>query len=163
MLIDHWAATQNFKESFEDLSPAQISRMSFEQYARATGRQTATESAIQALDASYEPPEGATAVPAPPQSQPPADAGQGITDEQFLAWRSQRARGGEGRGIFDGVGSQSDAYTAADRQQAGRGGLSTANVVEPPRLTGRYVRQDDMRDTRPASQRFSTPGSVNNF
>jgi len=162
-MIDTWAVTQNFKESFEDLSPAQINALSVEEWAARTNRQTPAQAAIAALDAVH----GASVPTAPQQSpapaQEPQQPPQGIdpnSDEYFHAWRQSRARGGEGRGIFDSIGSRSDEYTVAVRQQAGRTAYSQGNVVEPPRLTDRYVHQDDMRDIRSAAQRFSTPGNA---
>jgi hypothetical protein len=162
MMIDHWATVQKMLED-TGLTPAEILALPADEYARLSNRATPVESAVAALGYADEP-----AAPSAPQSvpQPPADAGQGIdpnSAEYFLAWRDNRVSGGEGRGIFDSVGSRSDAYTSAVRRHAGRGALSSANVVEPPRVDGRYVRQDDMRDTRPAAERFSTPGNAFNF
>jgi hypothetical protein len=65
----------------------------------------------------------------------------------------------EGRGVFDSVGSRSQAYTDAARAQAGRTGWANSNVTPAPALTGRQVRQGDERDHRSASARFSTPGN----
>lgn len=145
---------------FEDLSAAEINRMSFEDFARRTGRRTPAQAAIAALDAAYQ----ASAPTAPQQPlepvQEPQQSRQNVTEEQFLAWRAQRVSGGEGKGIFDSVGSRSDAYTNAVHAQSGRTAMSNANVQEPPRLEGRFARQDDMRDTRSAAQRFSTPGNL---
>ena len=70
-----------------------------------------------------------------------------------------RVQGREyGRGILD-AGS-AGAWQAAARSKAGRSALVTSNVIEAPRLTGRYPHHDAMRDTRTAAQRFSTPGNA---
>jgi hypothetical protein len=55
MLIDTWTATQNFREVFEDLSPTEINRMSFAEWAARTNRPAPAESAIAALDESCVP------------------------------------------------------------------------------------------------------------
>jgi hypothetical protein len=79
--------------------------------------------------------------------------------EFFHAWRSQRVSGGEGKGIFDSVGSRSEEYRSAARRQAGRTGWVNSNVIEPPRIEGRYLRHDDRLDRRSTAERFSTPGN----
>lgn len=162
MIIDVWATTQKLMEE-TGLSADQILRMDMQEYARLTGRQSPARAATQTLDAEYE-------APAPQgQEQPPAgvqEPPQGIdpnSAEYFLAWRQNRARGGEGRGIFDSVGSRSDEYTAAVRAQSGRTMYGQSNVVEPPRLEGRFVNHDEQRDNRTAAQRFSTPGNAFNL
>ncbi len=113
-----------------------------------------------------------TYVASTPPAGPPAELPRGqYTDdvpdfnspEFFHAWRSRRVSGGEGKGIFHSVGSQSPEYTSATRAQAGRTAYSQQNVIEPPRLTGRYVRQDDMRDTRTAAERFGNPANSFNL
>lgn len=142
------------------LTAREINELDMQEYARLTGRQTPAEAAIQTLDAAYpaSAPQGQEQPPVPAQEpqQPP----QGITDEEFLMWRAGRARGGEGVGVFGGAGSRSAEYAEGVRRHAGRGALSSANVTEAPRLTGRYVRQDDLRDTRSAAQRFTLPGNA---
>jgi hypothetical protein len=141
------------------LTPAELLALPMDEYARATGRPTPTQAALRALDAQQPPqaPQEAPEAPQAPETQP-----QGIdvnSDEYFLAWRSQRVSGGEGRGIFDSVSSRSAEYLGAARAQSGRTAYSQGNVVEPPKLTGRYV-QDDMRDPRTAAERFSNPSNL---
>ena len=153
--------TQRLQEE-TGLTPAQILALPSDEYARLTGRLSMSQIAAQA--AGTEPPGTPRQEPAPaetaPQPQPPE--AQGIdpsSQEYFLAWRAQRVSGGEGKGIFDSIGSRSEEYTAAARGQAGRTGWTTSNVVESPRLERRYARPDVQPDTRPAMQRFSTPGN----
>ena len=161
---DAWLRTQQMTETFSGFTAHEIATMPLDEFARLAGRQTIGQAATQAFDT--EPPGRPRQEPAPAQSapQPPApEPGPPGMDpnsqEYFLAWRAQRQRGGEGRGIFDSVGSQSDEYTAALRAQAGRTGWTTGNVVGSPRLERRYARQEQP-DTRPAVQRFSTPGNA---
>lgn len=67
----------------------------------------------------------------PSNSVTPTSLPEGITDEQFLAWRAQRGNQGEGRGIFSSVSSQSQAYQQAAARQAGRNAMITSNVSGP--------------------------------
>ena len=150
---------------FEDLSAVEINRMSFEDFARRTGRQTPAEAALEALDAQHEAPasEGQEQPPAPvrePQSAPQGLDLASMTMEQYAALRGQLGVGGReyGRGALDG-GSTADWVQAAQRK-AGRSAWQGGNLTEPPRLEGRFVCQNDMRDTRSAAQRFSTPGNA---
>jgi hypothetical protein len=164
MLIDKWTAATHIREAVEDLSAADINRMSMADYAEIRRRAGLPEiDPFATAYAAYEP--GSPAPVQQPQNGPQTapDAPQGIdpdSDEYFLTWRQNRVSGGEGKGIFDSVGSRSDAYAAGVRRHAGRGALSSANVVEPPRVEGRYVRHDDMRDTRPAAERFSNQANA---
>jgi hypothetical protein len=149
-------ASREHAADFEDMSAQDINRMSMADYGRLTGRQTIGEIAPSA-------PPAPTTQQAPAPAQRPTRAPEGIAPgsaEYFHAWRAQRARGGEGVGIFDSVDSRSSAYAAAVRAQAGRGALSNSNVIEAPQLTGRYPHHDALRDTRTAAQRFSTPGNA---
>lgn len=149
------------------MSMADVAALPLDEWARLSGRATPAQAAIAAFEAQHE--QAQPPAPATPQSPPqaPESQPQGIDPdsyEYFLAWRASRTSGGEGRGIFDSVGSQSDTYTSAVRAQAGRTALSRANVQEAPRLTGRTIlRQDDMRDTRSVSDRFGTPGNFSQF
>jgi hypothetical protein len=113
--LETWTAAGRIREAAGDLSAAEIDRMPMAEYARLRER-----AGLDPVDpfataySQYEPEHQR-------QDQPPAPEGiDPNSDEYFLAWRSQRARGGEGKGIFDSVGSQSDVYTNAVRQQAGR-------------------------------------------
>jgi hypothetical protein len=137
MLIDTYLTMQQIMEQ-TGLSAAELAAMPLDEYARLSGRQTPTEAALQALDRDYE----VSATQDQEQPPAPADAPQDLdpnSDDYFLAWRSQRARGGEGRGIFDGVDSHSDEYTAAVRQQAGRTAYSQGNVEQPARIERVFI------------------------
>lgn len=64
-------------------------------------------------------------------------------EADFMAWRSQRTRGGEGVGIFDSVSSQSETYRAAAALQTGRTMYSQGNVQEGARAdAGKYLTGD---------------------
>lgn len=141
------------------LTAADILKLDADEYARLTDRPTVGEIAAQAHG--YAP--GRPREEHVPQQPTPDPAPQGIdpsSDEYFHAWRANRTRGGEGVGVFDSVSSQSDQYRAATRAQSGRTALAGNNVVESPRLEGRFVRQDDTRDARSAAQRLATPGNA---
>lgn len=158
--------TQRLQEE-TGLTPAQILALPSDEYARLTGRLSVSQIAAQA--AGIEPPgrprREPVAAQTAPQPQPPEAQGidvAALSMEQYAAVRGQLGVGrshGEGKGIFDSVGSRSDEYTAAVRAQSGRTGWTTSNVVESPRLERRYARPDVQPDTRPAVQRFSTPGN----
>jgi hypothetical protein len=162
--LDTYLAAQRMQDEFYGFSAGEIERMPMDVYQRLRARAGLPEvDPYRDAYAAYEPPGTPMTLPAPEAAQVNADAVQGIdpnSDEYFLAWRQNRVSDGEGRGIFDSVGSQSAAYRQATARQAGRTAYSQGNVVEPPRIEGRYVRQDDMRDTRSAAQRFSTPGNA---
>jgi hypothetical protein len=164
---DFYAAQLHARQIEEEtgLSLADQAAMPLDEWARLAYGQTPAQAAIAALDARSvgSAPSAAPAQGAPDALQHPARAPQSIdpnSAEYFHAWRAQRARGGEGVGIFDSVDSRSDAYATAVRAQAGRGALSNSNVTEAPRLTGRYLDHDTLRDTRTPAQRFSTPGNA---
>ena len=148
------------------LTPAELLALPMDEYARVTGRLTPTEAALQAINA-----ERAQAPQAPPQAPDSAftqtvETPQGIdpdSDEYFLAWRQERMRNsgsGEGIGVFSGTGSRSEAYRDAARKHAGRTALGNAHVVESPRLTNRYIRQDDQLDHRSAVERLSNAATL---
>jgi hypothetical protein len=161
--LDAFLAAQRLTNAYElsDLSPQEINRLSVTDYARI--RESAGLPGIDPYSDAYakyeaSAPQGQEQPSVPVQE--PQSAPQGIdpdSDEFFLAWRQNRARGGEGIGIMNQSGQ---SWAEAARRQPGRSSWQNANVVEPPRLEGRYVRQDDMRDTRPAAERFSTPGNA---
>lgn len=166
--LDTFLAGQRIQDTFCGFSADEIEAMPMIDYARIRER-----AGLDPIDpytdayAKYETlaPHGQDPAPAAAQAlqEPPAGLPQGLdpnSDEYFLAWRAQRVSGGEGRGIFDSVGSRSDEYTAAVRNQVGRTAYGRQNVIEPPRLEGRYINHDEQRDTRTAAQRFSTPGNA---
>jgi hypothetical protein len=141
------------------LSAAELLALPPDEYARVTGRETPGQVAIRAAGHELAPPARDQAPAADPAPGPPVPEPQGIdvshlTLEQYARLRGQLGIGvshKEGRGIFDSAGSRSTEYIAGARSHSGRTALSSANVTEAPRLTGRYVRQDDHRDTRPPS------------
>lgn len=146
MLIDHWAVARQIQED-TGLSAADILKLDMDKYAKLSQRPTPAQAALEALGYADESP-----APAPQQApagepEPVQEQPQSLdpdSPEYFHAWRANRARGGEGKGIFDSVGSRSDAYTAAVRQQAGRTAYSQGNVTEAPKLdmSGRWARAD---------------------
>jgi hypothetical protein len=113
MMIDTWATVQQIQED-TGLTPAEILQLNMGEYARLSNRPAPAESAVAALDREYaaSAPQGQDQPPAPAQEaqQPP----QGITDDQFIAWRQNRVSGGEGVGILNQAGQ------VAARNQAGR-------------------------------------------
>ena len=157
------------------LTAQDIRNMPWDEYSRVfgtTGRQTPAQAARAAVNAEHEA-RHPTQAPVPQSApQQPAPEPQGVTlqdmsMDEYALLRQQLGVGvsqKEGRGIFDSVSSQSDAYTSAVRAQAGRGALSNANVEPAPQLTGRTIlRQDDHLDRRPVSERFGTYGNANQF
>jgi hypothetical protein len=142
------------------LSMAEIASLSLDQFARLSGRPTPAEAARAAFEAQHE--QVQAQAPAVPQStpQPPDSQPQGLdpdSPEFFHAWRAQRVSGGEGRGIFDSVGSQSAEYRSAARKHAGRTGYGHEVHAVVPRA---FVRQDDRLDHRSASARFSNQSTM---
>jgi hypothetical protein len=155
------------------LTAQDIRDMDWQTYNRVFGhdRPTPAQAALTALSRQQDPGEtpAATASAAPqPLAQPQEPGPQGIdptqlTLEQYAALRGQLGIGvsrQEGRGIFHSVNSRSEEYRDAVRAQSGRTALNNAHVQEPPRLEGRYVRQDDQRDTRSAAARFSNASTA---
>jgi hypothetical protein len=156
-LNDAFFSAQQYREAVEDLTPAQINKLSVNDYARLTGRPTPAEAALKAIygEPAPVPPGEPEGNPPPPEEPPDIDVN---SPEYFHAWRSQRASNGEGKGIFDSVASQSEAYRSAARNQAGRTGWATSNVAEPPRLTGRQERQE-VPPARTVAERFGNPSN----
>jgi hypothetical protein len=127
------------------------------QYAHLSGRPTPAQAALAALneqehrEPSEAPDSAFTQTVQAPQGLDPD------SPEFFHAWRQNRTSGGEGRGIFNSVASQSEEYRAAAARHAGRTG--NGREVHPEPLTGRQLRQGDAIDTRSAQDRFYTPGN----
>jgi len=150
------------------LSLAELAALPLDEYSRLAYGQTPAEAAIAAYnreqDARFEQPQA----PSPPRAAPAAfDAPQGGTDvaslsmDEYAVLRSQLGMGHAreyGRGILSDQGG-TDAWVQAAQRKAGRHGWQGRNVVEPPSITDRYVRQDDMRDARSVAERFGTPGN----
>jgi hypothetical protein len=162
MTNDFYAAQLIARKMMEDtgMSAADVASLSLDEWARLSGRPTPAEAARAACEAQHE-----TQAPAAPQitPQPPESAPQGLdpdSPEFFHAWRAQRTRGGEGQGIFDSVGSQSQEYRTAAARQAGRTGWANSNVVEPPRIERAFVNHDDRLDHRSAADRFTLPSNA---
>jgi hypothetical protein len=145
------------------LSARELLEMDMSEYARATGRATPVQAALRALDAQHEEPQPVEPVFSETVTSPEPQGLDPDSPDYFLAWRQNRASGGEGVGIFSGMGSQSAEYRSSARKHAGRTALGNANVVEAPKLTGRQERQGDMIDPRTRAERFGTPGNSNTF
>jgi hypothetical protein len=157
--------SQRHKEAFEEMSAVEINRMSFAEFAARSGRRTPAQAAVAALDANY------TALgssqqkaPAPPQSQTPQGvdiASMSMADYSQI--RGQLGVGGReyGRGALDGGGTAD--WIAAAQRKAGRSGWQGRNVIEAPKLEGRFADHEALRDTRSAQERFSTPGNSFNL
>jgi hypothetical protein len=140
------------------MSEADILALDMDSYARLTNRQTPTQTALAALDAQYEQaaPTRPTE-PVAPQSEPQGVTVQDMSLEQYAALRGQLGMTGReyGVGITNGAAG-TGAWAAAAKAKAGRHGWQGQNVTEAPRLENRTIlKQDDLRDTRPASARFS--------
>ena len=173
-MSDFWTAqlTARRIEDETGLTPAEQVALPLGEWSRLAYGRTPAQGALQALNSPDEPldgppgqdPAGVMAAQHPEHTaeDPGVDFRQMTLDEYALV-REQLGvgRSMSARGIFDSdsVSSQSREYADAARVQAGRTALSSANVVEPPRLEARYVRQDDLRDPRTAAQRFSTPSN----
>lgn len=163
---DFWNAQLRARQVQEDtgISLADQAKMPLDEWSRLAYGMTPVQAALRALDAQQSPqaPQEVSGTPQAPESDPVGIDVSQLTIEQYAALRGQLGIGKsrqEGRGIFDSVGSRSQAYTDAARQQAGRTGWSTSNVVESPRLTNRHMNHDERRDTRTAGERFGTPGN----
>lgn len=164
MTIDTYLTAQQLMEA-TGLSASELASLPMDEFARLSGRPTPAQAAIDALDARYE--SQTPQAPAPTQTQPLAPEPQGVsvqdmTMEQYAQLRSQLGVQGReyGVGITTSQAGTQD-WIAAAQAKSGRHGWENANEVQAPRLEGRTVlRQDDFRDTRPAAQRFTFPGSA---
>ena len=155
-------------DAFSGMTADDLKRMSATEFARLTGQPTPAEAARAAFEAQYEAqhPAQATQPQGGPQSppQPPAPEPQGIdiknmTMDEYAALRGQLGVGGReyGRGIMNSEAG-TDAWVAAAKAKSGRAAMNEHNVRQAPQLEGRTIlRQDDMRDTRSAAERFSNP------
>lgn len=154
--------SQYHREAFEDMSAADINRMDMSTYARLTGRATLGYAVAQVVETA---PPGMPRQAVPAQIVPQAPTPEGIdfanlSMSDYAALRGQLGighRGEYGRGALDG-GSTADWVQAAQRKP-GRSAWQGRNVVEGPRLEGRFLRQDEQRDSRSLAERFSTPGN----
>jgi hypothetical protein len=142
------------------LSAWELAEMDMDAYARATGRPTPTQAALAAINAQHDEPQPVGPVFIETVTSPEPRGIDPDSDEAFLAWRASRTSGGEGIGIFSGMGSQAQEYRSAAARQAGRTGWSTSNTVESPKLTNRYVNHDAQRDTRTAAERLSNAANL---
>jgi hypothetical protein len=151
---DAWLRAQQMTETFSGFTADEINAMSMDEFARLSGR------SYKAIPLTVH---GDDPEPVPESQEAAEPKGVDIASMDMATYAQFRQAAGigvgrkEGRGIFDSASYQ--AQLSGARAQAGRTALSNGNVVEPPRLTGRYMRQDDMRDTRSAAERFSTPGN----
>jgi hypothetical protein len=134
-----WQAEQQFLGRF---SAAEISSMSMSEFAALTGRKLVTGPTVPEPVPERVPEPVHEGVPGPVSEARGIDVLE-MSPAQYAQARSQlgicRSQK-EGRGIFDSVDSRSEEYRDAVRRQAGRGALSTSNVVQPPRIE-RYVKQ----------------------
>jgi hypothetical protein len=147
-------ASRHLAEAVEDLSAAEINRMNMQDY-REIRRRAGLPDVDPFTTAYSKPAPMALEQPPEPALAPPESPGiDPNSDDYFHAWRANRTHGGEGFGIFGGSGLEQS------KTAFGRSKYSQSNVVEPPRLTDRYVRHDDMRDPRSAAERFTFPGSA---
>jgi hypothetical protein len=163
-LLDAWFDSARYRDKFGDMSADEIERLSFEQYAKITGRATPAEAALQALSEPPDipitvsgPPAGPTAPQAPEDRPQGADISQ-LSMSEYAAYREQLGVGGHeyGNGILGAHGSWADAA----RAKAGRSAMAgNRNTIEPPRIE-RYVRQDDRVDHRSAADRLSNAANM---
>lgn len=121
------------------LTPQDIATMDWDEYNRLVGkpdRLTPAQMAHRAREAADETRSGASAGnPLPSNAGPPASvsgppagmpAGRTLeeianeSEDGFHMWRANRKSGGEGRGIFESVGSQSAEYRDAVARHTGR-------------------------------------------
>lgn len=163
-MLDAYLRGQALREAFHDLTPQQINNMSLTEFAARTGRPTAAQAALQALGnqeprtASLSTSEATQA----PEDQPPGIDFSQLTVEQYAQLRGQL---GIGQTSKEGVGllnQSGQSWAQAARVRAGQAAVSTSNVVEPPKLTGRHLAPAQL-DHRPAAERFSTPGNTFNL
>lgn len=165
---DFWAAQLTARRIEEEtgLSLADQAAMPLDEWARLAYGKTPAQAALEALQAQQQPPaqDATQTVPAEQPQAPQTPDFASMSLDQYAQYR-QAAGIGQGRkenkGIFSAPGRQE--YADAVRAHSGRTSLANSNVVEPPRLTGRHVRQGDRRDTRSAAERFSVPGNSFNI
>jgi hypothetical protein len=122
-----YVATHGHSDNFRDLSADEVRAMSWAEYCRRTGRdKTPAQMALAAYEAQPETQSAPGATRSTPEtrnvSAGDSEPAQGMTEEEmFHKWRAQRVRGGEGQGLFSGLGgSQSDAYRDAAARHTGR-------------------------------------------
>lgn len=152
-----WLASQDHREAVEDLSPAEINAMTPGEYARRTGRSLdpymlayGSNVAQEAPQDVQEPTPGPAVGNAPESLSGPSET---MSDEEaFHVWRSQRASGGEGRGILDSVSSQSPEFRESAARHTGRTAYSNSNV-EGPRAMPRAFPDLDQEQARLAGLR----------
>jgi hypothetical protein len=155
-LSSAFLASQDHREALSDLSAQEINALSFEEWARRTGQPTLGQIAAQST--AYADTEARSGVPTGGYSLPSNSAApqagpglaQGITDAEFLQWRSQRGSQGEGVGIFSGVMSNSAEYRQAAGRQAGRNAMITSNVTGPTVPMGREQMVANLRASEAA-------------
>lgn len=159
MSRDFWNAQLRARQVEEDtgISLADQANMPLDEWSRLAYGVTPAQAALAAINAQNEQPE-----PVEPVFTETVTGREPVgidvnSDEFFLAWRQSRTSGGEGKGLFDSVSSQSAEYRAAAARHAGRTGYG--REVHPEPLTGRYLRQGDAIDNRSARDRFYTPGN----
>lgn len=88
-----------------------------------------------------------------------------MSPEEYAAFRQQMGIGqskSEGRGIFDGVSSRSEAYHAAANKQSGRTAWVGSNVEEAPRIARVTIPEvnESRLDARPLAERFGNASNA---
>jgi hypothetical protein len=141
-----WQAEQQFLGRF---SAAEISSMSMSEFAALTGRKLVTGPTVPEYVPEPVPEPVPERVPEPVHEGVPGPVSEArgidvleMSPAQYAQVRASLGMGcsqKEGRGIFDSVDSRSEEYRDAVRRQAGRTAMSQSNVVQPPRLAGRYL------------------------
>jgi hypothetical protein len=162
---DAWLSTQQMTETFSGFTAHEIATMPLDEFARLAGRQTIGQAATQAFGT--EPLGRLREEPAPAQTVPqaPAPEPQGIdvTSLDMAEYAQLRGQLGIGRSQKEGVGilnqSGTQSWAEAAQRQPSRTGWEGGNVVESPRIGRVFVEPNMQPDTRPAVQRFSTPGN----
>jgi hypothetical protein len=172
-MTDFYASTMLAVRKVQEdtgLTMDEILALPADEYARLTGRETPSQVAARVAAELYPQPaqpqvpvtksHSAESALLPGPESPGVDAAS-LDMQAYSAFRHQIGldKAGQDQGIFGSTGSQSETYRSAAHAHSGRTALSNTNVTEAPKLTGRYVRQDDHRDTRSAAERFGTPGN----
>jgi hypothetical protein len=161
-MTDFWGAQLRAREIEEQtgLSLADQAKMPLDEWGRLAYGKTPAQAALAAVNAEHEEPQPVEPVFTETATSPEPVGIDPDSPEFFHAWRKNRVSGGEGKGIFDSINSQSEEFRSAGRKHAGRTAWSTSNVVEPPRIEGRYLRHDDQLDHRSARERLSNAANL---
>lgn len=160
-------AASELQEAAEDLSAAEINKMSMADYAKIRERAglPSIDPYAEVYSTDFVPPgtprqEQAPAALGTPEPQPQGIDVASLDMQTYGQLRGQLGVQGReyGRGILDG-GSTSDWIAAAQRK-SGRSAMNEHGVQQAPPLGRQYARSDVQLDTRSAVQRLSNPGTV---